>query len=281
MSAFLASTFGFNAFFKGLAAAFGSHPEGADAHLATWILWFTSLPEPKFAKGKPLRAPHGELRRRLGLFSIKTAALFALLSLLHNSPHGVTAPFGADVGWPRHLLNGATHLWLVYLWAAFCLDVGTMLVLVQGATTDPGFRNPLLASRSFREAWSERWNLPVHAFLKRSCYLPARRRGVPAVPAALLTFLCSGLLHEYNFSIHNHAAYEPGRATAFFVAMGVMMLAERALPGWPRALPEPLIALLIQTTVLPCFTSLFFRSWIEAGMIASVTELMPHVRCDV
>ena len=44
---------------------------------------------------------------------------------------------------------------------------------------------------------------------------------------------------------------------------------------------EPLIALLIQTTVLPCFTSLFFRSWIEAGMIASVTELMPHVRCDV
>lgn len=287
MTAFLASTFGFSCFFKSLAAAFDAHPEGADADLKTWVLWFTSLPEPEFAKGKLVRAPSGALTQRALLFLAKAISLFGLLSGLQNSPHGAHAPFSDDGGLTLRMLNGAAHLWLVFLWAAFCLDVGTLLVLLQGSMTAPGFRNPLLASRSFKEAWGERWNLPVHAMLKRSVYVPLRRRRVGPVSAAMLTFVGSGLLHEYNFSIHNHSAYQPGHATAFFVTMGAMMLAEgalgRAVPHWLarwyHALPDALVALFIQSTVLPIFTPLFFRSWLEAGMLASVAELVPHLRC--
>ena len=295
MTAFLASTFGFHAFFKSLAAAFGSYPEGADANLGTWVLWFTSLPEPRFAKGKLLRAPGGSFSKRVLLFLLKALSLVVILSGLQNSPRG--APFGDDSTWARCMLNGGVHLWLVFLWAAFCLDVGNILVLLQGASADPGFRNPLLASRSFKEAWGERWNLPVHLFLKRSVYTPARSCGISRVPAALITFFCSGLLHEYNFSIHNHEAYQPGHATVFFMTMGMMMMMEdtvgRAVPAvvqrtW-NALPDAMIAMLIQSTVLPFFTPLFSEAgsklacsnlWQNLYRTSSATALSRGTPCD-
>mmetsp|Transcript_27831 Transcript_27831/g.56002 ORF Transcript_27831/g.56002 Transcript_27831/m.56002 type:complete len:162 (-) Transcript_27831:60-545(-) len=160
--------------------------------------------------------------------------------------------------------------------------------MLAGGTTEPAFANPLLASRSLREAWGERWNRPVHTFLKRSVYRPARRYlGISPLSAALLTFACSGLLHEYNFSLHNARSYRPGEATVFFVLMGGLMLAETALaPHCPqlllqllRALPSAVIAFTIQLAVLPLFSPLFFRSWLESGLLDTLAELIPHWRC--
>ena len=54
-------------------------------------------------------------------------------------------------GWPMHLLRAELHLWLIYLWASACLDIGSLLVLLSGHTTAPPFNNPLLASRSLGE----------------------------------------------------------------------------------------------------------------------------------
>ena len=296
MAAFLAATFGFNAFFKCAAFAARSHPAGADVRLGTWLLWFTSLPEPLLlgASGElqPPRAGRaaGGPAWRTALLLLKLAGLSALLSVLLASPANL--PFGMPpaglAGWPAHVLNCWAHLWLVYLWAAFCLDVGTLLVMGVGGTTEPAFGNPLLASRSLREAWGERWNRPVHTLLKRSVYEPARRSlGLPPLSAALLTFAASGLLHEYNFSIHNHAGYEPGAACLFFVAMGALMLAEATLaPCCPPplrrllgAMPSALIAAAIQLVVLPLFAPFFMRSWLASGMIDDLRELVPHVRC--
>jgi len=194
--------------------------------------------------------------------------------------------------WAAWLLSSELHLWVLYLWASACLDVGTLLALLGGGTTEPGFSNPLLAARSLREAWGRRWNRPVHAMLKRTVYAPARRAGLGGAAASLLSFAASGLLHEYNFATHNFAAYRPGSATAFFLLMGLLMLGEAALQDWVgrrgawrlqrlyAAMPSPLVAAGLRLAVLPAFEPLFMRSWIESGMLRAVGALVPHVTCD-
>ena len=104
----------------------------------------------------------------------------------------------------------------------------------------------------------------------------------------MLTFLAPGLLHEYNFSVHNHVGYRPGHATLFFVLMGMLMLVEAAVAEWlwarcsPRvqaalaATPSVIIAFSLQLLVLPVFAPLFFRSWSESGLLDSLKELLPH-----
>ena len=48
MGGFLLATFGFSNFFKICNAGFGYYPEGADATLHSWCLWFLLIPEPRF-----------------------------------------------------------------------------------------------------------------------------------------------------------------------------------------------------------------------------------------
>ena len=94
--------------------------------------------------------------------------------------------------WLATVLNGYVHLWLLYLFTAFCLDFSIVSnLLTNGGTVyfEEGFANPLLASRTFRQAWGERWNKTVGLLLKRTIYIPARQDGnLPASMAALLTF---------------------------------------------------------------------------------------------
>ena len=307
MGAFLASTLGFNGFFKCLAFAFDATPPGAQAAWRPWLLWFTSLPEPIFHNGQLQRPSAADGRWRAALLALKLTCLGALLSVLHAAQpaaaSGDALPAAASgSAWPvaaapapapsSHSLPVAmAHLWVIYLWASSCLDISTLLVMLSGATTEPGFGNPLLASRSLREAWGERWNRPVHVLLKRAVYVPARRRAIPAPLAALLTFIASGALHEYNFAIHNAAAYEPGHAMAFFLLMGILMLLEAAVqdaalkrtPKRLRALlgatPSAVISVGLQLAVLPAFAPLFMRSWLESGMIEAVGAMVPRVQC--
>ena len=288
MSAFLASTFGFATLFKALTVALDACPAGADADLPTWMLWFTSLPEPTFANGKPVPRAAGELSHRAKLLCTKLLLLGVVISVLDSAP--VASPSrGAVLPW---LLVAELQLWAIYLWAAGCLDVGALLVHAAGFSVEPPFDNPLLASRSLREAWGDRWNRPVHLFLKRTVYVPVRRAGVPARLAAFCTFLASGLLHEYNFFTHNAKGYAPGEATLFFTLMGFLMLAEAAASERLRertpprvraalaATPSVAIAVALQLVVLPLFSRLFVRSWVQSGMLQAVGELLPTLRCE-
>ena len=308
--AFLGATFGFATFFKCLTVALGAHPKGADTSLANWLHWMTSLPEPLFEDGKPVRRPTGQLTHRACLLGVKLVALGAVLSVVMSwadadvtpavviassrlsgrgqppSPPLLTPPPLLN-GWPMHLLRAELHLWIIYLFASLCLDIGSLLVLLSGHTIDLPFHNPLLASRSLGETWGSRWNRPVHEMLKRTVYKPARACGLSSRNAALATFLASGLLHEYNFAVHNQPAYVFGEGLVFFTLMGLMGVAEgqvarRLPPRWSALLaraPAPLPALGLQLMVLPAFERFFVRSWLEAGMVEAVAELVPHVLC--
>ena len=74
-----------------------------------------------------------------------------------------------------------------------------------GCLPSPLFRNPLLASRSPRDFWAERWNLVVHGLLKRTVFKPLRHRGWGTAACAAAAFVASGAFHVYVL----HAACRP------------------------------------------------------------------------
>ena len=84
--------------------------------------------------------------------------------------------------------------------------------------------------------------------------------------------------------MHNQPAYVLGEGLAFFALMGLMGVAEaqlaRRLPRRCSALlaraPAPLPALGLQLIVLPAFARCFMRSWLQAGMLDALAELVPH-----
>ena len=160
---------------------------------------------------------------------------------------------------------------------------------------EEGFANPLLASRTFRQAWGERWNRTVGLLLKRTIYIPARQDGnLPAFMAALLTFLASGALHEYNFSVHNGAHYyqqDLGKALIFFGTMGIWMLVEESvfrtcLPRRTQAwiqdkLPTAVISISLSLLFAAGPFELFFiKSWFQAGMVETLSHLFPIYQCS-
>ena len=122
--------------------------------------------------------------------------------------------------------------------------------------------------------------------LKRSVYKPLRGAGLGPLPAQLLVFVSSGLMHEYLFSLHNAAAYRPGAATLFFLLMLTYMLLEAAASAaMPRtlsrvtmSLPTVLVTNVLVLLTLPC-GPIFMESWLKSGMIPSLGALLPLVRC--
>jgi len=180
------------------------------------------------------------------------------------------------------------HLWSLYLFLVLLADTGRLLTMLQGVSPEEAFLSPLLSSRSFKEAWGERWNLLVHSYLKSIVYKPLRRRGASATAATLASFVASGLLHEYMFALHNARAYSFGPVSLFFILMGMIMLGEQQLA--PRVVPASLARLwaklptpIVATTLaaLSCipFERLYMRSWRESGMLPSMGQLVPLVRC--
>ncbi|KAL7531609.1 hypothetical protein ACHAXR_004133 [Thalassiosira sp. AJA248-18] len=301
---FLSSTFGFTTFFKSINAGFGQFPDGADVNLPTWLCWFVTFPEPEFAKGKMCRSSKEFFWERVRFFVYKILALFVLLtilSIIHNeqaqseSNHSNNHHHYQILQWPLpvHTL-GFLHIWLIYLYASFCLDFSSLINIITSGgrmRPNPGFRNPLLASRHLTETWGTRWNLPVQLLLKRTVYVPARMVGFGTSMSAILTFLVSGLLHEYNFSIHNSLAYDPYKAMVFFMLMGVVMLFEKW--AWEnlfpsrvknfvdRSVPSAVTAVVLTMSVSATFEHFFIQSWLKSGFLGAVEQLIPHLECTI
>ena len=93
-----------------------------------------------------------------------------------------------------------------------------------GSFSFPPLTRPLCLSSPlspFLQYWRT-WNLPVHKFLVRHVYNPARRHGRGGRQGAVLAvFVVSALLHEVAVTVPLHAAvWPPWRAYAFW---GVML----------------------------------------------------------
>ena len=282
---FVVASLGMTGFFKTLQAACGLFPKGSDANLATYVQCFLAVPPQRWSKGKVVRAAPGEMIEAVTEFLTQFAMLGAVLSLLLSGA-GVF-PFGSSTHTAR-LSGTILHTWALYLFLAILTGFGGLVTVAGGISAEEAFNEPLSSSRSFKETWGERWNLVVHGFLKSLVYKPARAAGLPALVATVLTFVSSGLLHEYMYAIHNAGAYQPGHVCAFFVAMGCVMIVEQRIsPLFPAALRDAWGALpsFVTATVLlalsaPLVDSLYMASWRESGMLPAMGDLVFTVRCE-
>jgi len=289
-SLFIAS-WGSKILFKSMDIVFGSYPKGADQNLKTFAFWYSSWPEPIFKDGKLVPLPN-YLR---GVFSQIAVWFFVFLQLafiltlvvnnsdISNISNNETESSSSSIS---SLYTSMLSMWLIYKFAQSTLEFGALQVMLKGYEAGTTFDHPLTRSASYKETWGTRWNIPIHLALKRCVYIPARRyfKCSPLV-STLIVFVISGLLHEYHFFVHNHAAYTPGHAMLFFLYVGILMKIEetsiwtRYVKRLKKVTPTLVFSILLQIPVLPAFSRFFVYSWFASGMVASIVKMVPHLMC--
>ncbi|GLT83613.1 hypothetical protein SLE2022_018910 [Rubroshorea leprosula] len=97
-----------------------------------------------------------------------------------------------------------------------------------GFDLEPQSNEPLLAT-GLQDFWGRRWNLMSSDILRQTIYNPLRRISThiighrwASLPAVLVTFLVSGLMHEviYYHLTHLRPTWE---ATLFLVMQGILV----------------------------------------------------------
>ena len=169
---------------------------------------------------------------------------------------------------------------------------------VKGYLTKPTFLNPLWDSTSPTDFWGRKWNLMIHNVLKYGVFLPSRKF-VPTKVAILVSFIMSGLIHDYVWAVifyhHGHQRdAETGichgcfkattlKLTAFFLWNGVILLLEKPLAKLPpftwcsAHLPRPLLSTLVLLTALPV-SHWYMGDWAVGGYFNDFTIALWHVR---
>ena len=123
----------------------------------------------------------------------------------------------------------------------------------------------MLEATSPSDFWGRRWNVLVHAVMKRGVYKPVRKYTGSSVLASLAVFTASGLFHEwfvhavlmYNRPMEESSGVLLGSNTAFFLWNFVVIVSERVLAGmkgfksFGKMIPSMFIPFLIIMTSLP------------------------------
>jgi len=155
--------------------------------------------------------------------------------------------------------------------------------------------SPISQSSSPSDFWGNRWDRPVASGLKRGAFVPLRKIGCNRHVAAALTFMISGLIHEYVllFMAQRHGPpynnpqqvkYEPtfGKHSLFFVWNGIVLLLERALEGHPFIkwmglnLPKQVRTALVLLTVLP-IAHLFTDEYVKSCFFSDTAFAFPRI----
>lgn len=86
--------------------------------------------------------------------------------------------------------------------------------------------NEPLKSGTLNEFWSRRWNIAFSEMTSIAVFRPLKQR-VGAVPALLIAFIFSGVLHEMAISVPVNKGY--GLPMAYFVIQGVAVTLEKCM----------------------------------------------------
>jgi hypothetical protein len=149
--------------------------------------------------------------------SVKTASGGTLLwGVVRRIPEGS----GLLAGWV-----GMLGIILILHFGAF--HILSLVWRSVGANAQPIMQAPLSAA-SLSDFWGRRWNLGFRHLTHRLIFKPVRiRSGV--VPAILLSFLASGVIHDLVISLPARGGY--GLPTGYFVLQGLGVLFERSPLG--------------------------------------------------
>ena len=200
-----------------------------------------------------------------------------------SRPFGSDAPLAARVAslpislpaWVFVPLDTYFDAWFLYLAfdAAMDLVAGTQTALTGVRAMRP-FDAPLTRSRSLREFWSRRWNVPAQRALRRVAYDPIRASSNPRWVATVATFALSALMHEWVCWIAFLGSGEgtlpegfvAGAQTAYFLAQAVAVAVERAVERkWPAFRDASLAARLPIVVAWLSVTTTIFMDVVRAG----------------
>jgi len=285
--------------FRTIEAMYDTSPHSVEATLTNYCAYYTSLMhfdwDPKTATRRKITA--AELIKDFGMLMLFLHLLSVLLSFeLHCGFQPFQSPvrleefhFNTDLLSPGHLANAYCLALTVYLTLSFGFRLTAFGEHVKGYRTQPIFHNPLFASRSPSEFWGKRWNLTIHRILKHGAFLPARHF-VSTNLAVLWTFVVSGLIHDYAWSLtfyHHRHTLDPHtgqcldcfapilwKLTAFFAWNGCVMLLERPvgrfLHPYTQHVPTVVVSTLVVLTALPV-SHWYSGDWAAGGYFADLS----------
>lgn len=297
--------------FRILEAYFGFVPLGAAKSFNIYAAYFALPFDMSFDANtsEPIMATRDDIRTGRKRAISDVATIILLCSIL--SPFDY-APFGSLSG---DRGGGEEELGLLHwrhlgdcLVIAFFFQQGLSVsfslfgIAIQstlGYRCTPMMKSPILEATSPSDFWGRRWNVLVHAVMKRGLYKPARRRTNSPIAASLAVFVASGVFHEwlvhacflYGKQHDNHhrdhrGVVRIGSQTAFFVwnfgvvAMEGMILDHR---GWEkvsnfgrRVVPGWMVPALIVMTSLP--VAHWFRDpYMNGGFFSDYESCFPMI----
>ena len=218
--------------------------------------------------------------------------------LCHRSPCFLATNFAHHV-----IVSVLRLLWrLLYVTAGAC-GLGLMISCITGVSTLNFSDAPLTQSSSPSDFWGRRWNRLTGPALRRGVYEPLRKcLHLNTHMAASLTFLASGLLHEYvllvlsrrrgvpnappsfiegNKNINDSAFFfvpNYGRHLLFFTWCLITLLGERFLGRYLTWCPSkgPLRTFLVLMTTLP-LAHLFTDEYVACSFYNDISLGFPKV----
>lgn len=275
--------------FRSVEAALSGTPKGALVSASEFVLYFTGAVDPVYdgKDGGPKPPPCGALRGALLEIVLQLFPIGMLLSI-HQNTGGAPTSSMLVADSTRILRLAATMVdntlgaTIIWLFLAACYSIGGILLIAQNRQPIRTFDNPILASTSPRDFWGRRWNLQVHATLKRAVFIPMAQAQAPKSVAGLVAFVASALLHEYQCALAL-AGYTVGRISSFFLIQAVLCYGQLALervvpPQAVASVPRPLKTALTLLVMMP-FSSIFTDIWRESGMFDSIASLTITLQC--
>ena len=279
--------------FRIFGAAVDSTPKGADADLATWIAFATAACDPLFDKttGKPIRPAKDAVLERIKYVLLRMMALSVVSSISAPSAGYPAAAYFAGGGPSLDAVafvidHVCVHLFMIYLFLSMAMDIGSLLLEVQGFSPLAPFENPIFDTRSPRDFWGKKWNVQVTATLKRCVFIPLRKfAGAPAPVAAIATFLSSGLFHEYQFLL-SFPKYTLGSISFFFGMQAAFAFLDSlysrflgkagvmSVLGANGAALQSLCVLIAFSPTVPYFSKI----WIDEGMFDVMSAMTPQFK---
>jgi len=167
--------------------------------------------------------------------------------------------------------------------------ISLLMQTIGGCQTEAVTNQPLFASKSPSDFWSNRWNKLIHTGIKQGVYKPVRFYSGSNDLAVLVSFAVSGLFHEYvwllMFRCNSHEDENVprllrfGKSMLFFGWNGSLVLMEYAIgrerwENFVRKYPKPLVTFAVVMMVLPV-SHLFTGDMVAGGYFAHVKLYFP------
>lgn len=186
----------------------------------------------------------------------------------------------------------------LYIGLEICLNfVSTWATMFLGVELDPTFDEPYMAT-SLQDFWGRRWNTMVNRIMHPTVYDPVMstcshvigRRWAP-LPAIVVTFMVSGLMHELIFYYIKRESrtweeWEPTwEVTLFFLLHGVCLAVEVAVKkarrgGWrlPAAVSRLMVAAFVIGTGLWLFLPSLYRCRVDVKVWRECAAFMEFLK---